>query len=88
MGDFVDKHPYIVRDDQGVPVINGTSVAVSHIVEYVDRLGHQPEKVDQVLKLEPEQVHDALAFYRENKEEIDQQITEGDFYFWYQRSRF
>lgn len=83
-----DKHPYIVRDNRGIPIINGSNTPVGNIVEYVDRLGYEPEKVAQVLKLTPAQVNDALSFYQENKEEIDQQITEGNLYFWYQRSRF
>jgi len=85
---YVDKHPYIVRDDRGVPVVNGTTIPVSHIVEYVDRLSYQPEKVAEVLSLKAEQVYDALSFYQENREEIDGQMEDNDLYYWYQWSRF
>jgi uncharacterized protein (DUF433 family) len=73
-------HPHIERRKGmcgGEPVIKGTRLSVSLIVE-LERLG---KTVDEIVGLYPHinhaQVYDALAYYYDNKEEIDAYIEEG-----------
>jgi uncharacterized protein (DUF433 family) len=72
---------YVVQDEGicgGQPRIAGTRLKVQHIaLEYV-RLGLTP---DQICDAHPgitlAQVHAALSYYYEHKEEIDQTIREN-----------
>jgi len=72
-------HPHIERRAGvcgGEPVIKGTRIAVSLIAE-LEQLG---KTVDEIVALYPHltqaQVYDALAYYYDNKEEIDRCIRE------------
>lgn len=73
-------HPHIERR-RGVcgrePVIAGTRISVSLIIE-LERLG---KTVDEIVGLYPHinhaQVYDALAYYYDNKAEIDAYIEAG-----------
>ena len=71
-------HPYIVRDkriSQGSPVIQGTRVRVLDIVLEYEYLGRSP---DEIVAAHPQltlaQVHDALSYYYEHREELDEEI--------------
>lgn len=59
-------------------VIRGTRVAVQHIVGYV-RLGETPESIvtDILPSLTLAQVYDALSYYHDHPEEIEQAILEN-----------
>ena len=71
---------YIVQDDGicgGQPRIAGTRIKVQHIVFEYERLGWTP---DQICDAHPEitlaQVHAAISYYYDHKEEIDNTIRE------------
>lgn len=72
------KHPYITTDtkiSKGSPIIAGTRVRVLDIIIEYEYLGYAP---DEIINAHPHlilpQIHDALSFYYENREEIDQEI--------------
>ena len=72
------KHPYISinpKISRGSPVISGTRVRVIDIAIEYDRLGLTP---DQIIDAHPhltlEAVHDALSYYYENREALDDKI--------------
>jgi uncharacterized protein (DUF433 family) len=70
-------HRYIVSEAQtlgGEPVIQGTKTSVRAIVE-LWRLGIPPEEIPQHLPhLNLAQVFDALSYYSDHQEEINQYI--------------
>jgi len=75
------EHPHIVRIEGvhgGRPTIRGTGVSVQTIVEQA-QLGRSPQQIvedfDGVLTLA--QVYDALSYYYEHENEIEQYITEN-----------
>lgn len=71
-------HPYIETDKKicsGSPVIKGTRTRVVDIAieyEYLNRT------LDEIISAHPhlklEQVHDALSYYYENRNELDEKI--------------
>lgn len=75
------EHPHIVRIEGvhgGRPTIWGTGVSVQTIVEQM-QLGRTPQQIvedfDGVLTLA--QVYDALSYYYEHENEIEQYIAEN-----------
>ena len=75
------EHPHIVRLEGirgGEPVIKGTSISVRTIVERT-RLGDKPEQiVADYPYLTLAQVYDALSYYYEHPQEIEQYIAENE----------
>jgi len=75
------EHPHIVRLEGirgGEPVIKGTGISVRTIVERT-RLGERPEQiVDDYPHLTLAQVYDALSYYYEHPQEIEQYIAENE----------
>jgi uncharacterized protein (DUF433 family) len=73
-------HPYITMDrriSKGSPVIVGTRTRVLDIAIEYEYLGIAPDKiVDAHPHLTLPQVHDALSFYYEHREELDMEIRE------------
>lgn len=74
----VVKHPYITTDlriSKGTPIIAGTRVRVLDIIIEYEYLGFAP---DDIVNAHPHlvlpQVHDALSFYYEHREELDKEI--------------
>lgn len=68
---------YIARDKNGVPQIVGANTKVVELVMHVQSYQETPEEVCEALPhLSLEQVHAALAFYDEHREEIDQAIRD------------
>jgi uncharacterized protein (DUF433 family) len=71
------QHRYIVFDDQilgGEPIIKGTRTPVRAIVE-LWRLGVLPEEMPEHLPhLTLAQVFDALSYYSEHQDEINEYI--------------
>ena len=70
------KHPYVTRTPDicgGEPVIRGTRFTVRAVVAHVLRFGMT---VDEVLRgwphLTAAQIHDALSYYYDHKDEIDE----------------
>jgi uncharacterized protein (DUF433 family) len=74
------SYPHIERKPRvcgGEPVIKGTRMSVSLIVE----LERMAKTVDEIVAVYPHinhaQVYDALAYYYDNKAEIDRYIYEN-----------
>jgi len=74
------KHPYVTTDpniSRGSPIIAGTRVRVLDIIIEYEYLGHAP---DEIVSAHPHlilpQVHDALSFYYEHREELDEEIRQ------------
>lgn len=72
-------HPHVASDPKicgGSPVISGTRFPVRSVVTYVLRHGLTPEElVARFDHLTLAQIHDALAYYYDNREEIDRDIA-------------
>lgn len=73
-------HPYITRNPRicgGEPIIKETRISVRLIVEW-DNVG---ESVDEIVAMYPHithaQVYDALSYYYDHKEEVDQYLKEN-----------
>lgn len=72
------NHPYVVIDRKicgGSPVIKGTRTRVVDIAIEYEYLNRTPDDIISAhphLKLE--QVHDALSYYYENRNELDEKI--------------
>ena len=69
------NHPFIVKNREicgGSPIIEGTRTRVIDIAIEYEILGHSP---DEIISSHPHlnlsQIHDALSFYYENRDEID-----------------
>jgi len=72
------EHPYIVRVEGvcgGRPIIKVTRISVRHIAELYKR----GDTVDEILKGHPHlsaaAVHDAISYYLDHQEEIEQEIV-------------
>lgn len=69
------KHPYIMVNKKirgGEPVIAGTGIRVLDIAIRYEVMGMSPEDIIVALPhLNLSQVHDALSYYYEHKNEID-----------------
>lgn len=74
------NHCYVVKDDRilnGEPIIRNTRTPVRAIVE-IWRLGVSPEEIPGRLPhIKLSQVFDALSYYSDNKEEINQYIEQN-----------
>lgn len=68
-------YPHIVKIEGvcgGEPVIEGTRIAVRHIAGYYYRAGMSAEDILMEWNyLSPAQVFGALAYYHDNREQID-----------------
>ena len=74
------SHPYIViKKDvcDGSPIIEGTRTRVIDIVIEYEVLGRSP---DEIIRSHPHvslyQIHDALSYYYENRDELDRKIKQ------------
>ena len=74
------EHPYVAINEKicgGSPVVTGTRVRIVDIVIEYEYLNRTPDEIINAhphLKLE--QVHDALSYYYENREAMDNKIKE------------
>jgi uncharacterized protein (DUF433 family) len=75
------EHPYIVSKKDlcgGSPVIRGTKFPVRSVVNYVLRQGISPEElVREFTHLTLAQVYDALSYYYDHKETVDQELLDN-----------
>ena len=75
-------HPHVTSDPAvcgGSPRIAGTRFSVRLIVEYVLRQGVTPEELQTAFPhLNLAAIYDALAYYYDNREEIDAEIKADD----------
>ena len=74
------NHPFIVKNKDicgGSPIIEGTRTRVIDIAIEYEILGHSP---DEIINSHPHlnlpQVHDALSFYYENRDELDRKAEQ------------
>jgi len=75
------EYKYIELDDKGVPVIAGTTMKVVELVEAQMAYGWSPEELHLNHRyLTMSQILSALAYYWDNKEELDAQIKARDEY--------
>src|SRR4030067_655589 len=69
------RHPYITADKKirsGEPVISGTSIRVLDVAIRYEVMGMSPEDIITVFPhLNLSQIHDALSYYYEHKNEMD-----------------
>jgi len=75
------KHPYIVRKKgirRGAPTIEGTGIQVMDIAVRYHLLGYA---IDEILAAYPHltlsQVHEALSYYYDHKQDMDNQWKES-----------
>ena len=80
------EYPHIVKVESFAgeqTVIEGTRIAVWHIVGYYYRVGMT---IDEILAewdyLTPQQVFSALAYYHDHKTEIDQMRAKNSYEHW------
>ncbi len=79
-------YPHIVKIEGvcgGEAIIKGTRIAVWHIVDYYYRAGMS---IEEILAdwdyLTPAQVFSALAYYHDNKEEIERARQLNSYEYW------
>lgn len=66
------EHPYILIDPEtGVPLIRGTRIAVHVIATYYRRNATVEEIERERPALSPAAIHDAISYYLDHREEID-----------------
>jgi uncharacterized protein (DUF433 family) len=74
------EHPYIVRKSGvcgGSPIIDGTRITVRLIAQLV-KTGSSPEDIiASYPHLSLAQIHDAISYYFDHREEIDQDIEDN-----------
>ncbi len=85
------NYPHIVKIDNvlgGEAIIEGTRIAVWHIVGYYYRVGMAVEDIlAEWNYLTPSQVFSALAYYHDNKAEIDKVREENSYQTWKQEHK-
>ena len=76
------EHPYITSHQDycgGSPVISGTKFPVRSVVNYVLKQGLTPEElVREFNHLTLAQVYDALSYYYDHKDEIEQDLKDNN----------
>ncbi len=74
----ITNHPFIVRKKEicdGSPIIEGPRTRVIDMEIEYEALGHSPDEIiDNHPYLDLSQVHDALSYYYENRDELDRKI--------------
>jgi len=62
----------------GKPRIAGHRITVQNIVIWCDRLGLSPDEIAEEYNISLADVHAALAYYFDHREEIDDSIAESE----------
>jgi uncharacterized protein (DUF433 family) len=86
---LLPKHPYVehVDSQSGLrAVIRGTRVGIDVIVGYW-RAGYTPDEIatDILPHLKPAEVYDALSYYHDHEDEIEQELAEHTVETWQDR---
>src|SRR5687767_14869507 len=70
----------VASDDilNGKPRLEGRRITVQQIVEYHLYAGWSLEKLENTLNLRPAEIHAALAYYYDHRDEIDQAIRDTE----------
>jgi uncharacterized protein (DUF433 family) len=76
------SHPYIVKNKDvcsGSPIIEGTRTRVIDIAIEYEIMGRSP---DEIIRSHPHvslhHIHDALSYYYENRDDLDQKIKQDE----------
>ena len=70
------RYEHIVLDEAGIPIITGTTMKVIELVLEQTAYGWSPEELHfQHPYLSLGQIHSALAYYWDHKEQLDQDIA-------------
>src|SRR3954466_1997571 len=76
MSTLSTSYEHVVLDENGVPTIDGTSMKVVELVLETAAYGWSPEELHfQHPYLTLGQIHSALAYYWDHKDELDQDIA-------------
>ncbi len=71
------RYEHIVLDERGIPIIAGTTMKVVELVLEHIAYGWSPEEIHfQHPYLTMGQIHSALAYYWDHKEELDEYIEQ------------
>lgn len=71
------RYEHVVLDDENVPILAGTTMKVVELVVEQRAYGWSPEELHfQHPYLELGQIHSALAYYWDHREELDQDIQQ------------
>jgi uncharacterized protein (DUF433 family) len=62
----------------GKPRIEGHRITVQNVVIWHEQMGYSIEEIAAMYELTLAQVHSALAYYFDHKEEIDRSIAESN----------
>ena len=86
---YPTAYPHIVQVPGvcgGQAIIEGTRIAVWHVVEYYYGVGMSAEELLMDWDyLAPAQVFSALAYYHDNKGEVDRIRQENSYAYWLER---
>ncbi len=75
------EYRYIKLDERNVPVIEGTSMKIVELITSVKAYGWSPEELlENYPHLTLSKIYSALAYYWDNKEEIDADIERREQY--------
>ncbi len=75
----LDKHIEITPGVMGgKPHIAGHRISVQNVVIWRNEMGYSVENIAEEYNLSLADVHAALAYYYDNKEEVDNSIIEGE----------
>lgn len=70
------EYPHIVLNDQGVPVIEGTTMKVVELVAARLAYAWSPEELQvQYPHLTQDRIHAALAYYWDHAEALDREVA-------------
>jgi len=79
-------YPHIVKVDGvcgGEAIVEGTRIAVWHLVGYYYKVGMSVEEIlAEWDYLTPAQVFSALAYYHDNKDEIERLRRQNSYEYW------
>lgn len=64
----------------GKPRIKGRRITVHDIVIWHERMGLSPDEIASSYDLQLSEIHDALAYYFDYRNEIDREINEDSIY--------
>lgn len=74
-------YKYVRLDERNVPIIEGTSMKIVELITSVKAYGWSPEQLFQNYPhLTLSKIYSALAYYWDNKEEIDADIERREQY--------
>ncbi len=88
----VTNHPFIVKRREicdGSPIIEGTRTRVIDMAIEYEALGYSPDEIiDNHPYLSLSQVHDALSYYYENRDELDRKMEQDQEFIRQLRTKF